>query len=166
MSQSCRALLPVLVAALLSLGACSTELPQLAPLFRDAHGVMLDSAQWRGRWVVLNYWAAWCAPCAEEVPELNRLAVESAGQLLVLGVNLDGQQGHRLLADMAALGINFPVLAEDPGPALRLSVIRAVPTTFLLDPQGRLQHTLLGPHDAAQLRAVMGLPLVPAEGIE
>ena len=67
--------------------------------------------------MVLNYWAEWCAPCREEIPELNELrqqGSERGVEIRVLGVNYDGLQGADLDAVMQRMEIEFPVLVDDP----------------------------------------------------
>ncbi len=104
-----------------------------------------------GRWVIINYWAKWCAPCREEIPELNHFATEYADQVQVLGVNYDGLQGDALTADMNALDIRFPVLLAAPHPALNIERPTALPATLLIAPDGSLREVLLGPQTAAAL---------------
>ena len=147
-----RALL--LSAAGVLLAACMGDAPRV---FEDAQGNPLRLDDYQGRWVLINYWAVWCAPCREEVPVLNRFAEQHGDVAAVIGVNLDGRRGAQLRAEMAQLGIRFPVLAQDPGPALGLSFPAVVPTTWLLNPAGEPVRALLGPQDAAALAAAIGL---------
>lgn len=117
----------------------------------DQHGRKVTSAQLAERWLVINYWADWCGPCRKEVPELNALARERA-DLQVLGVNYDGLQGKELLDSAEALGIQYPVLAVDPAERLGLSRSDALPSTYLVDPEGRVRDRLLGEQTAAGLQ--------------
>ena len=70
---------------LLTLAACS-------PTGKNVGTLQLDEL--RGQWVVINYWAIWCKPCIQEIPELNKLA--ELPQVTVLGVNYDGISGEEL----------------------------------------------------------------------
>lgn len=109
------------------------------------------------RWTVINYWAIWCGPCREEIPELNALAREHGDAIRVLGVDFDGQTGDALAAAMDELDIQFPVLAADPQPALGIARPTALPTTLVIAPDGRLSEVLLGPQSAdSLLRATIG----------
>lgn len=107
-----------------------------------------------GRWLVINYWAVWCAPCREEIPELNRLASEQAARVAVLGVEFDGKTGPALAAARSTLGIAFasadPALLE----ALALARPMVLPTTYVVDPAGVLRHTLQGPQTYSSLLAL------------
>lgn len=122
-----------------------------------ADGSVLDLDDYPGRWVVLNYWAPWCAPCREEIPVLNDFAETNAARVLVLGVHLDGVRGERLAEDIEDLGIRFPVAVADPGPVLGLRPSAVVPTTWILNPQGEVHRMLLGPQSARDLYDAIGV---------
>jgi thiol-disulfide isomerase/thioredoxin len=101
--------------------------------------VLPDAGEWR----VVNYWAIWCTPCRAEIPELNAVHRETA--LRVLGVNFEGQTDELLASQAAELGITFPLLEKDPGPSLGQARPRVLPTTWLVNPQGVVTDTLVGP---------------------
>ena len=107
-------------------------------------------AELRGQWVVINYWAKWCKPCIKEIPELNELD-QHYPQVTVLGVNYDGATGEDLAAQVANLGVEFAMLAEDPAVALGLPRPVVLPTTVILDPTGQVSQTLIGPQTMASL---------------
>ncbi len=106
----------------------------------------------QGQWRVVNYWAVWCSPCREEIPELNRL--HKSRDLVVFAVNYDGKQGEALASQAAMMGINFIILAQDPGPDLGIERPRVLPTTLLVNPAGRVTDTLVGPQTQETLRGV------------
>ena len=117
--------------------------------------------QLRGQWVVINYWAQWCKPCIKEIPELNKLN-QQYRQVTVLGVNYDGATGQELDLQLEKLGIAFTTLPGDP--ARQLGVPRPVvlPTTLILDPQGQLHATLVGPQTLESLAQATGqAPAMP-----
>ena len=107
------------------------------------------------RWVVINYWAIWCGPCREEIPELNTLA--RRGMVDVYAINFDDIQGEALLEQAAELGIDFPLLATDPGPALGSVRPRVLPTTLLVSPQGEVTTRLLGPQTVESIEAELAV---------
>lgn len=104
----------------------------------------------RGQWVVINYWAQWCKPCLQEIPELNALD-RQYDQVTVLGVNYDGATGAALRQQRQQLGIEFGALEQDPAPQLGTSRPEVLPTTLILDPQGKLVATLVGPQTEQSL---------------
>ena len=65
-----------------------------------------------GQWRLINYWALWCTPCREEIPELNN--IDSAADITVLGVNYDEQKGEALGRQRSEMGITFANLPQDP----------------------------------------------------
>ncbi len=110
---------------------------------------------YEGRWVVINYWAKWCKPCIKEIPELNALDRKYT-QVVVLGVNYDGNKGDELQTQIVNLGIEFPTLLEDPSPALGIALPSVLPTTIILNPNGMLVATLIGPQTLESLALATG----------
>ena len=102
------------------------------------------------QWSVINYWAIWCKPCREEIPELNLL--NQIENVVVLGVNFDGKVGEALVADADALGITFDLI-DDPAPSLNIKGPSVLPTTLVLSPEGTLDATLVGPQTAESIIA-------------
>ena len=104
----------------------------------------------RGQWVVINYWAPWCAPCIKEIPQLNALDAQYS-QVTVLGVNYDGASGAALEQQRQQLGVAFASLAADPAAQLGTPRPVVLPTTLILDPAGQLVATLIGPQTLESL---------------
>lgn len=126
--------------------------------FEYANGASGRYADWKGRWVVLNYWAEWCAPCRHEIPELNALNHVLDGHgVLVVGVNYDGVQGAALAALMKRMGIAFPVIDRDPRRHYGYELPTMLPTTILVDPKGAVVATLVGPQTQAKLETLLGI---------
>lgn len=119
-----------------------------APAAPPGNDLRLDELQ--GQWVVINYWAIWCKPCAEEIPELN--ALDELPGVTVLGVNFDGASGAELAQQLQQLAIRFPTLDADPAAQLGLARPSVLPTTLVLDPSGKLRETLVGPQTLQSLR--------------
>jgi thiol-disulfide isomerase/thioredoxin len=104
----------------------------------------------RGQWVLVNYWARWCKPCIEEIPELNQLDA-SREDVTVLGVNFDGVQGEELAQQESELGVAFTTLAKDPAADIGVPRPVVLPTTLVLNPAGEVVATLLGPQTLESL---------------
>ena len=131
----------LILAAVLSLLGCTKNDP-------GATAPSLEGLQ--GQWVLINYWAQWCAPCIKEIPELNRLDQDYA-KVTVVGVNYDGTNGHELELQRQKLGVTFASLESDPAAQLGIPRPVVLPTTLILDPTGRLVATLIGPQTLASL---------------
>jgi thiol-disulfide isomerase/thioredoxin len=114
------------------------ELPMLG-----AEPVRLSD--WRGQWVVVNYWATWCAPCRKEIPDFSAMH-DARDDITVLGLafeDTDIETFEEFLNDYPA---SYPILLVDVySPPDSLGAPRALPTTYLVDPSGVLVETWLGP---------------------
>ena len=110
-----------------------------------------------GRWIIINYWATWCGPCHEEIPELNAFykAHKKANDIVLLGVNYDGVDVDTLKNETKKMDITFPVLVDDPSSVLKFPRPDMLPVTLVFNPEGKLQATLLGPQTQATLSAAM-----------
>ncbi len=110
-------------------------------------GSNLRLAEQRGRVVMVNFWATWCAPCRVEMPHLNRLYDKyRASGFELLGVNID--DNPRTAADLATkLGLRFPVLLDTDKKVSRLYDLSAMPSTVLIDRDGRVRYVHRGYRD-------------------
>ncbi len=114
------------------------------PDFHDTEGNGYRYEDFRGSYLVINYWATWCAPCIEEIPELIALG-KNHDDIVVLGVNFDAPPPAEAAGQIARMKITFPVYREDPGRVLGFERPQVLPTTIVIGPDGRLKSTLVGP---------------------
>ena len=129
----------------------------------DQYGRKVAVERLEGQWLVINYWAQWCAPCRTEIPELNALEKQLKEQSVqVLGVNFDALQGEKLSKAAQDMGITFTVLAQDPAERYQLPRAEVLPVTYIVDDQGRMRERLLGEQTAIGLTA--RLAALKAEG--
>lgn len=126
--------------------------------FDYADGTSGRFTDWSGRWVVINYWAEWCAPCRYEIPELNELAADSSADVLVVGVNYDGITGEDLTRLIERMDIQFAVMLLDPQSHFAYDRPSVLPTTVLIDRDGRVAETLVGPQTRGSLEGRMSVP--------
>ena len=118
-------------------------------MLADGNVVNLDD--FSGRWLIINYWAEWCAPCRKEIPDLNLLHAErETANVAIFGVNYDGLRGESLATLVEEMGIEFPVLVEDPRLRWQQDLPTVLPSTLIIDPDGNLKEVLVGPqsHEA------------------
>ena len=143
---------PWLLSCLLALG-----LPACDQTAGTVDG-LVASPSLEGKWLFINYWALWCQPCREEIPELNAFAAENADSVIVYGVNYDAAPAAEQWAQARELGIAFPRLATDPAPELNYARPTVLPTTVVIGPAGEVWARLLGPQTSESLHAAMIAP--------
>jgi peroxiredoxin len=145
--------------------AVAPEVGAVAPPLdlATADGDRIRLADYRGRVIVLNYWATWCAPCQVEMPALQQVASGFPGQVAVLGINA-GEPAADVLAWRDRLGLTFPLLLDPDGIAARDYRLRGQPTTVIVTPDSHIAAIFYGPVDAAAItQAVAALLPDPDE---
>ncbi len=111
----------------------------------DLDGTMHGLADWRGQVVLLNFWASWCQPCVAEMPGIQHLEGQMQGRgFVVVGVNVAEAQ-RRASRSVEQLGLGFPVLLDAEGETFHAWGGKVLPTSALIDRQGRLRYLGLGP---------------------
>jgi len=130
---------PVGQAAMPSVGSVAPDFT-----LKSNSGKNLKLSEYRGRVVMINFWATWCGPCREEMPLLNRIQGQyrKAG-LILLGVNIDGRT-DAAQAMVKNLGISFPILFDTNKRVSRLYDVNAMPSTLLIDRDGKVRYIHLG----------------------
>ena len=121
------------------------DAPALA--FTDAAGTAMTLEAFEGRWTLLNSWATWCAPCLEEMPSLDRLqAALGSDRFRVVALSVDRTDRAEVQGWLDRLGVkNLPLYIDQSGQAAFAFRSPGLPTTVLLDPQGREVARLVGP---------------------
>lgn len=118
-------------------------------------GGRIDFDQLHGKVVLINYWAEWCKPCREEIPELNEFQRSHSDRVQLLAVNYDGVTGEALQQQAAALAIDFPVLLDDPRQQFGVKPSGVLPETLVIDAAGNYRQVLLGPQTEEKLAALL-----------
>jgi peroxiredoxin len=130
----------------------------LALSLPDTHGTVQPLAQWRGKVLVVNFWATWCVPCREEMPEFVRAQRELGPQgVQFVGIAVD--QADKVAQFAKDLNLNYPALiggynAVDLSKPLGNGLL-ALPFTVILGRDGHVAHTQLGPLKPDQLRSII-----------
>jgi thiol-disulfide isomerase/thioredoxin len=139
--------------------------PEMAPAFllRDINGKIVSTADWKGKVVILNFWATWCPPCREEIPEFVRLQAKYKDKLQVIGASEDDDGPQKVEQFAQRYGINYPIVMATKELIDNYGGVPALPTSFLIDPQGRVmqKHTGLYEYEVyeREVRALAGLPV-------
>jgi len=154
----------ILISGALLLALCST--PSFAaerspaPGFelRDLQGKTVRLSDFKGKVVLLNFWATWCPPCRAEIPDLISLQKQYGAQgLVVLGVAMD-EKGDKVVNPFAKrMKINYPVVIGDQKTAAAYGGVMVVPTSFVIDRNGKV----VGEQEGAADRATFEKAIKP-----
>lgn len=112
-------------------------------------------SDYRGQVVLMDFWATWCAPCREQMPALEAVAVD--GEVAILSINTDEENEKRIGLIEAFLEeeeLSIPTLLDD-GSVRRLYGVGRIPTLVVVDPAGRVRHTSAGVHGEERLRELI-----------
>jgi len=111
----------------------------------DLDGKPVSLSDFRGRWVIVNYWATWCPPCLDEIPDLVDLYEKNRNRLVVLGVNYEEVNEEYLREFVDSHMISYPVMRMDPLPVTPLGPVLGLPTTYIISPEGERTARQEGP---------------------
>ena len=106
-----------------------------------------------GNWIVVNYWADWCAPCIKEIPELNEFADEN-NDVVVYTFNFDQLEVDDLKPIAKKFNIEVPSLLTHPRDIWGISTPPAVPATFFINPNGEISLSLFRPQTKDELNSI------------
>jgi thiol-disulfide isomerase/thioredoxin len=138
--------------------------PEMAPPLQamDLLGKPVSKDNWAGKVVLVNFWATWCPPCREEIPELLELKKEYQDRLEIVGISEDDDPPASVLKFAQQKGMMYPIVMATPELIDSYGGVPALPTSFLIDTQGRVvqKHSGLYPIKSyhREIRALLGLP--------
>src|SRR5580704_4112148 len=142
--------------------------PDPAPDFKlkELAGKELTLEAFRGKVILLNFWATWCGPCRAEIPELVALQNRYKDRLQIIGLVVDDDDEKEILKVIESEGINYPVALADTETRFAYGGIAALPTVFVINAEGRVVQKHVGLFNPAlyeaEVRALLGLP-IPAK---
>jgi peroxiredoxin len=128
----------------------STPAPDFSLI--DLDGNLLTLADYKGKVLVLNFWATWCPPCREEIPDfVEAYRKHKADGLEILGLSVDQIPADRVRAWGEKAGINYPVAMATPRIIADYRPGQYIPATIIIDRQGRIRHRHVALMDEATL---------------
>jgi len=129
----------------------------------DLDGRPLSSESFRGKVIIVNFWATWCPPCRAEIPDLIALQDKYRDRLQIVGVSEDEDSIEEVKRFVAEHKINYPIVMSTPQLTKLFPGVRALPTSFILDTESRLVQKHVGMLHAEvtelETRALAGLPI-------
>ena len=135
----------LLLSLLLIFSSCSDP----DSILVDGNSGKLDD--FLGKWLVVNYWADWCPPCIKEMPELAKFYNANKDSVLVLAYNFDRLENEELYDQIQRFGVDIPSITNDPGLLFGWEAPPSLPATYIINPEGELLHTLIGPQTQKSL---------------
>jgi thiol-disulfide isomerase/thioredoxin len=139
--------LTLIVAALIALNSFSTHAFELT----DIGGGKQKLADFKGKWVVVNHWATWCTPCLVELPDLEEFQYANKDRVVVIGVVTDAETSANVKPLLTRTRVTFPTVLGGKKHTRQFAALRAVPTSFIYDPSGKLVETTSGALDIEAL---------------
>lgn len=149
--------LAVLGLALATATAAHAAMPaQPALKVTTLDGRTFDLAAQRGHWVIVNFWATWCAPCIEEMPAISHF-VSTHPDVRAIGLAYEDSAPARIEAFLAKHPVVYPIARVGlDKPVKDFDEPRGLPTTYLIGPDGRVAKQIVGPVSGASLAALIG----------
>jgi len=139
--------------------------PQAVPPFlvNDLDGDVISTAAFRGKVVLLNFWATWCPPCREEIPELIDLANRYQDTLQIVGISMDDASPAEVKQFATRLGVNYPIIMGGREIISPYGGVPALPTTYIVNREGRIVQKHVGLYPTFiyedEIRALLDMPV-------
>ena len=122
--------------------------------FPDLNGQQVSLSDHRGKVVIVNIWATWCAPCGQEMPSMQKLYERFKGENLeILAVSIDSTGREAVAPFMRTMNLTFPALLDSKEDIRTLYGITGVPESFIIDKEGMVVQKIIGPIDWATPKA-------------
>jgi len=122
----------------------------------DIDGKPRSLSEFRGKWVIVNYWATWCPPCLDEIPDLVEFHEKHKDKdAVVLGIDFEEPDREHLLEFVDEHFMTYPVLSMDPVPVTPLGLVTGLPTTYIISPQGERVARQEGPITGEAIEAFL-----------
>ena len=128
---------------LASLLALALAFPAQAFDLHDTAGKPHRLADYKGRWVVVNFWATWCVPCIQEIPEIAAFHRERP-DVVVIGIAEDAENAAKVKQFAAKVGHDYPLVLSNDAVEKQMGSPRALPMTRIYDPAGKVVYDRVG----------------------
>jgi thiol-disulfide isomerase/thioredoxin len=141
--------------------ALAASLPAAAFNLKDTTGAPQRLADYKGRYVIVNFWATWCVPCIEEIPDVAAFG-RAHREVAIIGVATDVQDADKVKRFAAKVGQDYPLVLSNDAIEKQLGAVRALPTTRIYDPGGKKVYDKPGRVDRAALERLTRRPATSA----
>lgn len=122
---------------------------------RDLNGKLHQLSDYRGKWLVVNFWATWCPPCLEEMPDLVMLYDQRKANLMVIGIAQDYQNEKQVRDFIDDMLVSYPIVLSNAKIKAQFGKIELLPTSLIYNPNGELVYTKRGAITRRQIEQIM-----------
>jgi len=105
---------------------------------KNVAGETVKLSDFQGKKVLLNFWATWCPPCKEEMPDMEKFYQSAGEDVVILAVNIDPQ--YNVSKFISEMGLTFPILLDEKDEVNSLYQVLTIPTTYFIDEEGIIRH--------------------------
>ncbi len=104
----------------------------------DTDGKTHTLSGYKGKWVLVNYWATWCPPCLEEIPDLIALHENKKNNIVVIGIALDYRTAKQVTDFAEGMFVSYPIVLGGQKIVNQIGPVQGLPTTYLFNPDGKM----------------------------
>lgn len=127
----------------------------------DTKGKVHTLSGYKGKWVLVNYWATWCPPCLEEIPDLIALHEDKKNNLVVIGVAMDYRDPKQVIDFAEGLFVDYPIVLGNARVVSQIGPVQGLPTTYLYNPEGKMVAQQVGAITRAAVESYIAKPPRP-----
>jgi len=120
-------------------------------VLKDSNGKTLNIIDFRGKWVLVNFWATWCPPCLAEIPDLIKLRHDHQKEIVVIGIAVGTRNSKDVIDYVQKKGIPYPIVLGNEDITAEFGGLVGIPTSFLYSPSGKFIGIHEGPMTSADL---------------
>jgi peroxiredoxin len=121
---------------------------------KTLEGEMVRLSDFKGKPVLINFWATWCGPCRAEFPDFQKASVDNADTLVIIGINnTSTDQKDQIPAFLEEFGVTFPIVLDETGETAKAYRVLGLPTSVFIDRNGIVSELFTGPINKAYIEA-------------